>query len=143
MIPYGYWFYGELFPFIGIGRPSVELATPNDGILRVRVSGTRYECFRKNNKCVTCSRVGEIWILESHVREFPHLNLYSVDPNDKLILITQDHIMPRSKGGTDIQSNLQTMCSECNNSKGNMIPSEIIPHEYVAPPMFPHLVLPR
>ncbi len=30
-----------------------------------------------------------------------------------------DHIVPHSKGGTDEESNLQTLCVACNRSKGN------------------------
>ena len=30
-----------------------------------------------------------------------------------------DHIVPRSKGGTDHGENLQLLCSDCNRSKGN------------------------
>ncbi|MDE2811646.1 MAG: DNA methyltransferase [Gemmatimonadota bacterium] len=35
-----------------------------------------------------------------------------------------DHILPRSKGGTDHESNLQLLCSGCNRSKGNRTMAE-------------------
>ena len=35
-----------------------------------------------------------------------------------------DHIMPRSKGGTDHQDNLQLLCSGCNRSKGGKTMAE-------------------
>lgn len=38
--------------------------------------------------------------------------------------LTLDHIVPRSKGGTSEQSNLQTMCKPCNERKSDAMPSE-------------------
>lgn len=32
--------------------------------------------------------------------------------------LTLDHIVPRSKGGTDDADNLQTLCQRCNSKKG-------------------------
>ena len=32
--------------------------------------------------------------------------------------LTIDHITPRSRGGSDEESNLQTMCRSCNSAKG-------------------------
>jgi len=33
--------------------------------------------------------------------------------------LTLDHIRPKSKGGTDDEDNLQTMCQPCNCRKGS------------------------
>lgn len=35
--------------------------------------------------------------------------------------LTIDHIIPRSRGGTNIQSNWQILCSKCNFRKGDKI----------------------
>lgn len=47
-----------------------------------------------------------------------HFNLYAVQGR-RLVLMTKDHIVPRSKGGTDDLTNLQTLCTNCNNRKGD------------------------
>lgn len=33
--------------------------------------------------------------------------------------LTLDHIIPKSRGGTNCQRNLQTLCGGCNKAKGN------------------------
>ena len=35
-----------------------------------------------------------------------------------------DHILPKSRGGTDHPDNLQLLCSGCNRSKGNKTMAE-------------------
>ena len=37
-----------------------------------------------------------------------------------------DHIKPKSKGGTDLISNLVTSCSKCNESKSDLVDEELI-----------------
>lgn len=36
-------------------------------------------------------------------------------------LLTVDHIIPKSKGGTSAEENLQALCFHCNNRKGHRI----------------------
>lgn len=139
LITYGYWFYEELRDKVGT-RPSkqrgddrnsyIDLDTPT-GIYTVKTSSLRMELFRQNPKCVSCSRVGILWMLQAHrPEETPHLNLYHVGEQiqewkklsrDGLVMMTKDHIVPRSKGGPTTLENLQTMCSICNGKKGSTL----------------------
>lgn len=57
----------------------------------------------------------------------PHLNLYHQSRRGALFLMTQDHILPRSRGGKDHIDNLQTMCDSCNGKKGNRLDIELTP----------------
>ncbi len=54
-----------------------------------------------------------------------HFNLYAEDElninGGNLILMTQDHFIPKAKGGKDTLENLRTMCSICNHNKADTI----------------------
>ena len=79
----------------------------------------RYFLFKENNKCVCCGIEGKkVFIEKSPTDQSPYFNLYA-QANGKLILLTKDHIKPKSLGGMDIHSNYQTMCSTCNSLKGH------------------------
>ena len=38
--------------------------------------------------------------------------------------LTMDHVLPKSRGGKNIWTNLVTCCKECNQKKGNRTPKE-------------------
>lgn len=87
----------------------------------VKLSGLRLMNFKVHGiTCVTCGLVGSFFALEkSHERDKTwHLNLYAIK-NDAEVLMTRDHILPLSLNGKNVLENLQTMCSPCNNKKGN------------------------
>lgn len=82
----------------------------------VKVGTDRLNVFKKELSCVCCGKKGSYFAIERHqVQVTPHLNLYSEDN----ILMTKDHIVPKSKGGKDIIENYQTMCAVCNEKKGD------------------------
>ena len=84
----------------------------------VRMNSDRYFVFKNNNRCVSCNLEGTKMILDINPGDqSPHFNLYA-EENDRLVLMTKDHILAKSKGGTDDLNNYQTMCCTCNNLKG-------------------------
>ena len=80
----------------------------------------RYMTFyQKGTRCVCCGKKGTHFKLcgdESTNRR--HFNLYAEDGT----LMTKDHILPKSKGGLNRVSNMQTMCTDCNSEKGSYCP---------------------
>lgn len=53
--------------------------------------------------------------------------------------LTLDHILPKSEGGTNDDSNLQTLCAPCNRKKGNNLllsPFKKIRHIWTLPDQF-------
>ena len=85
----------------------------------VRMNSDRYFVFLKDIRCVACGLEGETMMLELNPGDdIPHFNLYG-EEHGRLVLMTKDHILARSKGGPDELCNYQTMCAICNNLKGN------------------------
>lgn len=87
----------------------------------IKGNSQRYQTFfTKGIKCVCCGIEGKYFAKEKVSRDKSyHLNLYAVDENGKEVLMTKDHILPKSKGGQDHIDNYQTMCVNCNVAKGN------------------------
>lgn len=93
-----------------------------DGDL-IKGNSQRYQTFfTKGCKCVTCGIEGKYFAKERLIDQSTyHLNLYAIDKNGNEVLMTKDHILPRSKGGANSINNYQTMCQPCNMKKANKI----------------------
>jgi 5-methylcytosine-specific restriction endonuclease McrA len=89
----------------------------------IKGNSQRYQTFfTKGTKCVCCGIEGRYFAKEKCVNaKSYHLNLYAIDENGEEVLMTKDHIIPRSKGGKNNISNYQTMCERCNVAKGNRL----------------------
>lgn len=88
----------------------------------VKMTSTRYKLFAtKGTVCVRCGLEGKYFSLEKHSNDSLgklHFNLYGIR-NGVPVMMTKDHIMPRSKGGLGSLDNLQTMCVKCNADKAD------------------------
>lgn len=108
----------EVFSYITQDEERIPFVV-NDVSYMVRMNSDRYVLFKNNTNCVACGLKGTRMYLDLNPGDnSPHFNLYG-EENGRLILMTKDHILPKSKGGQDVLSNYQTMCSICNNLKGN------------------------
>lgn len=83
---------------------------------------TRMKTYLKGVVCVRCGLKGKYFMKTKYSNQpRPHLNLYAIDERGREVLMTSDHILPKSKGGGSSLGNRQPMCAECNTEKGNQI----------------------
>lgn len=89
----------------------------------IKGNSQRYQTFfTKGTKCICCGIEGRYFAKEKvGCDKSYHLNLYAIDKNGEEVLMTKDHILPKSKGGRDHISNYQPMCVKCNKAKGSNI----------------------
>lgn len=81
----------------------------------------------KGCHCVVCGAVGTRLIIgKEWSRDVYHIDLYTED----FLLMTVDHRIPKSQGGTSDLSNLDPMCERCNLRKGVRPPGEIKYNKY-------------
>lgn len=110
----------EVLPFTGPKAPRREYTTDNGEVLKVKMRSLRYQTFKKSLVCVCCGIKGTYMALQRFRHEQSHqahFNLYGLDERGKPVLITKDHIEPKSAGGKDHVDNMQTMCTVCNGLK--------------------------
>ncbi|MFA7219029.1 MAG: HNH endonuclease [Synergistaceae bacterium] len=122
----------DVLPYIVASKRDVNSKRVYDGNL-VNVHSLRLQLFKsKGVECIICGIKGSFFSLERplHCKQLPkvyHFNLYALEDGGSIHnpltwrLITQDHIIPKSKGGKDNLSNLQVMCTVCNCEKDNKI----------------------
>lgn len=124
----------EMLPLIGEGNIYTHApGTPE--ALAIRVGSLRMRTFKeKGTDCVVCGCRGAVFSIERHTKLIKatgqrrgmghwHINLYGRNSAGKILLMTHDHIWPRSQGGYDIMQNSTTMCEKCNNRKADKLPT--------------------
>lgn len=104
----------------GVSRPLRRLKYKG---YEFKLGGYRLLTFlHKGIKCKDCGVEGKFFSLDSAIEgEKPHINLIGVRSDSTEVLMTSDHIYPKSLGGSDDIENRQTMCVDCNVRKSNHV----------------------
>ena len=93
---------------------------PVDGAISCGLTSLRMRVFHTHGTvCAYCGEKGTHFAVEraelsDDIRQW-HLNLYSDDG----VMLTFDHVMPKSKGGPNTLDNAQTLCYPCNQEKSD------------------------
>lgn len=78
---------------------------------------------QKGCDCKGCNAKGSHFYIEkfgvgNKVYNNWHLNLYAINEYGHEVMVTKDHILAKSAGGSDDIVNLQPLCRTCNTKKG-------------------------
>lgn len=73
--------------------------------------------YERGGDCIMCGRQAAYYCLVEH---FGKHAVWVVSKDG--VPMTQDHYVPKSKGGGGGRGNLNVMCYECNNEKGSQDP---------------------
>lgn len=94
---------------------------------KIKTKDDRYLNFIENGfKCAKCGIEGRFVNLECNSKLGNHLNVYGIDKENKEVLLTKDHIYPKSKGGLDDIKNYQVLCEKCNINKSDKSPITLV-----------------
>jgi 5-methylcytosine-specific restriction endonuclease McrA len=86
----------------------------------ISITSNRMRTYTKGISCVHCKKTITFFAVERNkTGGVVHLNPYHVNNNGNQILMTSDHIIPKSKGGSNDLVNRQVMCYQCNSIKGS------------------------
>lgn len=91
----------------------------------VKMESQRLKTYLKGTSCVKCGLKGSFFAVEKAkfclVSKRCHLNLYGINSSGHEVMMTSDHIIPKSwEGSSNELWNRQPMCAPCNRKKGNL-----------------------
>lgn len=146
LITFGKFSVEEILPLVNRKRAKLTVDGKTYDV-EIDQERLKLRLFARSRVCVECGLVGIYFLLQQtspseqlssrsrhgacyierctfyhpyEKRHGLHLNLYGVRPGTgNEVLMTKDHIFPKSKGGAGGLSNLQTMCEKCNRRKGD------------------------
>lgn len=98
---------------------NLQIINTNEGEFPLKC--VHFNVYKKSLICPDCKLEPKFFALERDAnsdQKYYNYMLYGMK-DGKEVLFNVDHIIPKSKGGGNDISNLQTMCYYCNVSKGN------------------------
>lgn len=94
---------------------------------KFKLDHVRYRVFKeKGVVCKCCGKTGVIALLQFNDYYGVHINFYYITGANAFKLMTIDHTIPASLGGTTTVANLEPMCTRCNSKKGAKINIELL-----------------
>ena len=113
--------------YVKLINRSLKLWCPDiDKHITIHLGSARIKLMGRTQECAACKIKGDHFWIESNTRGW-HLNFYAINYHGDPVMLTLDHIIPRSKGGTKASNNIQLLCKKCNGIKQDekMSPLEI------------------
>ena len=80
-------------------------------------------------RCHFCGCQADQWVSEKGRKDHlghPVLNLYATTTDGRVVMMTRDHIIPKSLGGVDAVANLRPACGPCNEERSNDVSPEVL-----------------
>ncbi len=80
-------------------------------------------------RCHFCGCQADQWVAEKGRKDklgHPTLNLFATSREGGVVIMTRDHIIPKSLGGVDAVENLRPACGPCNEQRSNDVSPEVI-----------------
>lgn len=110
----------DVLPYIGASNH--KFCIPGmESEIDVKLNSQRMKLLKRVQNCEVCQVQASHFWLEKNGCYTPHFNLYTKNHQDQEVMLTMDHILPKSKGGATTQNNLQTLCQDCNRAKKNYL----------------------
>jgi 5-methylcytosine-specific restriction endonuclease McrA len=118
---------GEIFDFLRVNPFVPECNNKNGRLTKQyyvdsegnKMSVRRARVFLEKGTSCKCGLEGSFFSLDKWHDGSMHLDLYAKDEVGDEVLMTVDHIFPKSKGGKDDIENYEPMCKVCNEKKAD------------------------
>lgn len=118
------------FILYGIDFILVQIAEGNTLYFKgkpIEVNIPRLQTYLSGTECKHCGLNATFFAVEAQRPKWNnyHLNLYGLK-DGREVMLTSDHIIPKSKGGSHDLSNRQTLCQPCNKRKKDRYEHQLI-----------------